>query len=93
MTAAQAQALDTYMGLNGVHVHALPPRTPENLANAIKRGWILAVRDPQYVQDLRQRGQDYAPITGEDLRKRIEEFKTLAPETVQILGKMYAGGN
>lgn len=93
MTAAQSQALDTYMGLNGVHVHALPPRTPENLANAIKRGWILAVRDPQYVQDLRQRGQDYAPITGEDLRKRIEDFKTLAPETVQILGKMYAGGN
>jgi hypothetical protein len=33
-----ALMLDTYLGLNGTHVHALPPRTPENLANAIKRG-------------------------------------------------------
>ena len=52
-----------------------------------------AYADPAYIEDLSSRGQDYSPLSGDQMRSRVEAFQKLPPEVIEIIGKMVQGGN
>jgi tripartite-type tricarboxylate transporter receptor subunit TctC len=92
-TPNQKAGLETYLGLNGVHVHILPPKTPENTVRVLKAAYSAALRDPELKTGLEQRGQEYNPLDGDDIRKRVDTFAASNKEVVEVVGNMVQGGN
>jgi hypothetical protein len=92
-TPNQKAALDAFLGLNGVHLHILPPRTPDNIVRVLKASYSAAIRDPELKAGLEQRGQEHNPIDGDELKKRVDAFAASNKEVVDIVGQMVQGGN
>jgi hypothetical protein len=92
-TPNQKAGLEMYLSLNGVHVHILPPRTPENTVRVLKAAYGAALRDPELQAGLEQRGQEFNPLDGDDIRKRVDMFSASNKEVVEVVGKMVQGGN
>jgi hypothetical protein len=92
-TPNQRAALETYLGLNGVHLHILPPKTPDNVARVLKAAYSAAINDPELIAGLNQRGLEHNPVDGDEVRRRVDVFAASNKEVVEIVGKMVQGGN
>jgi hypothetical protein len=92
-TPTQKAALEAYIGLKGVHLHILPPKTPDNIVKVLKTAYGQAIRDPELKTELEKRGQEYNPIEGDELRKRVDAFAASPKDVVETVGKMVQGGN
>ena len=69
---------------------ALPPKTPDNVANALTNSFYDTVADPEFRNAAVARNYDVGLKTGETLRQLIAEVKTLNPEVQSLLQQMYA---
>jgi len=74
----------------GERLFALPPRTPDNVANALIKSFYDTVADPEFQAAAVARNYDVGLKTGETLRQLIAEVKTLNPEVQGMLQQMYA---
>jgi hypothetical protein len=92
-TPAQKAGLELYHSLNGVHVHILPPRTPDNIVRVLKAAYAAALQDPELKAGLEQRGQEFNPLDGDAIRARVDRFAASDKEAVEVVGKMVQGGN
>jgi hypothetical protein len=92
-TPAQKAGFELYHSLNGVHVHFLPPRTPENTVRVLKAAYAAALQDPELRAGLEQRGQEFNPLDGDAIRQRVDRFSASDKEAVDVVGKMVQGGN
>lgn len=63
--------------------YVAPPALPDSHLAALQKGFMTALNDPDYRNDLKQRKQIAAPITGDELRKLVEVTLTASPETIK----------
>jgi hypothetical protein len=92
-TDTQKAGLEMYMSMNGVHVHILPPRTPDNIVRVLKASYAAALQDPELRAGLEQRGQEFNPLDGDQIRQRVDRLAAAPKEVVDVVGKMVQGGN
>jgi len=91
VTPDQKLAFDMNSRLStGERLFAIPPRTPDNIANALKKSFYDTVADPELQNAATSRNYDVGLKTGETLRQLIDEVKTLKPEVRDMLQQMYA---
>jgi tripartite-type tricarboxylate transporter receptor subunit TctC len=91
VTPDQRMAFDMNNRLStGERLFALPPRTPDNVANALTKSFYDTVADPEFRNAAVARNYDVGLKTGETLRQLIAEVKTLNPEVQSLLQQMYA---
>jgi hypothetical protein len=92
-TPTQKAGLEMYMSMNGVHVHILPPKTPENTVRVLKAAYAAALQDPELKAGLEQRGQEFNPFDGDQIRQRVDRLAAADKAVVEVVGKMVQGGN
>jgi len=90
VTPDQREALEVNFSLSsGERLFALPPRTPDNVAAAIRKGFYDTVNDPTFQQEIIRRNFEVGLKTGDQVRQEIEDAKRLRPEVLAILHEMY----
>lgn len=86
----QREALEVNFRLSsGERLFALPPRTPDNVVAALRKGFYDTVLDPAFQQEIIKRQFDVGLKTGDQVREEIEDAKRLRPEVLAILQEMY----
>ncbi len=91
VTLDQRMAFDMNNRLStGERLFALPPKTPDNVANALTKSFYDTVADPEFRNAAVARNYDVGLKTGETLRQLIAEVNTLNPEVQSLLQQMYA---
>jgi tripartite-type tricarboxylate transporter receptor subunit TctC len=74
-------------------VHILPPKTPENTVRVLKAAYAAALQDPELKAGLEQRGQEFNPLDGDQIRQRVDRLAAADKAVVEVVGKMVQGGN
>ncbi|MFN0074656.1 MAG: hypothetical protein ACKVVP_24500 [Chloroflexota bacterium] len=91
VTPDQRLAFDMNTRLSaGERLFALPPRTPDNVAAALRKSFYDTVADQEFQNAIVSRNYDVGLKTGETLRQLIDEVKQLSPEVQSLLQQMYA---
>jgi hypothetical protein len=94
VTPDQKAALDVNNRLSsGERMFALPPRTPDNIVAAIRKGFNDTVADPEFVAEMNRRNLEVGLKSAEAVRATIDEAKELKPEVFAILKQMYTPKN
>jgi tripartite-type tricarboxylate transporter receptor subunit TctC len=70
--------------VNGVlnRIYALPPATPKNRVNLLRKAFMDTMKDPEFLADTQKAKLDLDPIEGADLEKQVKELFKLDPALV-----------
>jgi tripartite-type tricarboxylate transporter receptor subunit TctC len=73
--------------------YAAPPGVPPERAQALQRAFMATQKDPAYLADAAKVGIEISPISGAEIRKRIEQIgKTPPAQLKRIENLITAGG-
>jgi hypothetical protein len=90
VTPDQRAALEANNELSsGERLFALPPRTPDNIVAAIRKGFNDTVNDPAFQAEMERRNLDVGLKSADALKETIEKAQRLKPEVFSILKQMY----
>ncbi len=62
--------------------YVAPPKFPADRLAALQKGFMAALNDPQYREDLKKRKQTADPVTADQLRKLVETTLTASSGTI-----------
>lgn len=91
-TASARAMLGTVMDALGsaARFYAIPPGTPVERRDVLRRGLLATVRDPACLQDARQSGITFDPMSGDELAARILEIFSLPPALLDQMKRAVA---
>jgi tripartite-type tricarboxylate transporter receptor subunit TctC len=61
--------------------YALPPGTPKDRVQLLRRAFLATLRDPEFVADARKARLDVSPTPGEEVERLVADLLTLDPAT------------
>ena len=64
---------------------ALPPGTPKERVQLLRRAFLATLRDPEFLADARKARLDVSPTPGEEVERLVADLFTLDPTTVARL--------
>ena len=70
--------------VNGVlnRFYALPPATPKNRVNLLRKAFMDTMKDPEFLADTQKAKLDIDPIDGAEIEKQVKELFKLEPALV-----------
>ena len=73
-----------------------PPEVPADRVAALNKAFEAALKDPELIADARKEKLDYAPTSGADLKKRVDELmatpRAIIDRTISLIGAKAFGG-
>ena len=60
-----------------VRPYLLPPGTPKNLVETLRKGFMAAIRDPELLAEANRARLEINPASGEDLARNVKELMLL----------------
>lgn len=60
-----------------VRPYLLPPGTPKNLVDILRKGFMAAIRDPELLAEASRARLEINPASGEDLERNVKELMLL----------------
>jgi tripartite-type tricarboxylate transporter receptor subunit TctC len=61
--------------------YALPPGTPKDRVQLLRRAFLATLRDPEFLADARKARLDVGPTPGEEVERLVADLFTLDPAT------------
>jgi hypothetical protein len=61
--------------------YALPPGTPKDRVQLLRRAFVATLRDPEFLADARKARLDVVPTPGEEVERLVADLFTLDPAT------------
>ena len=65
--------------------YVLPPGTPKNRVNLLRRAFMATMKDPEFLADTEKAKLDLDPIDGAEIEKQVRELFKLEPALVSKL--------
>lgn len=79
-------------GINSVDVinrgYSLPPETPDERVKILQRAFMATMEDPEFIAETKKANLDLSPLSGPDLKARVDEVFAMKPELVEILREL-----
>ncbi len=73
-----------------------PPGVPADRVAALEKAFGEALRDPAVIADAKREKLDYAPLTGAELKERVDSFmatpKSVIDRTIELVGAASVSG-
>ena len=69
-------------------VYALPPQTPEDRVEILRKAFMAVMRDHEFLADTEKLNLDVRPVGGEDTERMVGEYFNLAPDLREKLRKL-----
>ncbi len=66
-------------------LYVLPPETPKEIVQILRKALMDAVKDPALVEEANKAKLDLNPLTGEEMEKTLEGLFNLSPDLVKKL--------
>jgi len=66
----------------------LPPGIPAERLNILREAFIKLMVDPAFLADVKKRGLEAKPSTGEELEKLAKEVMAQPPEVIERVAKL-----
>ena len=73
-----------------VRVYATAPRTPKDRLQTLRTAFAQTLTDPEFVADAKKINIDINPLSGEDVKKTVDDLFKLPPPLVSKLSAMLA---
>jgi len=68
-----------------IRPYVLPPGTPKERVQILRRAFVETLRDPQFVADAKKSKLDLDPLTGEELERTVVGLLKMSPATLAKL--------
>lgn len=68
-----------------IYPNVLPPGTPKDRVQTLRRAFVDTLKDPQFVADAKKSKLDLDPLTGEELEKTVAGLLKTSPATLAQL--------
>jgi tripartite-type tricarboxylate transporter receptor subunit TctC len=68
-----------------IYPYVLPPGTPKDRVQTLRKGFVDTLKDPQFVADAKKSKLDLDPLTGEELEKTVAGLLKTSPATLARL--------
>lgn len=68
-----------------IYPYVLPPGTPKDRVQTLRKGFVDTLKDPQFVADAKKSKLDLDPLTGEELEKTVAGLLKTSPATLAKL--------
>jgi tripartite-type tricarboxylate transporter receptor subunit TctC len=89
-TAEQTNVLKLFLGSDEMgHPIAMPPDTPRDRVEAVRKALMAMVKDPEFLADAAKRHLDLLPGSHEELEKVVAEAFAASPAEIEIAKKYY----
>jgi tripartite-type tricarboxylate transporter receptor subunit TctC len=72
--------------------YAAPPRVPPERAQALQQAFMATQKDPAYLEDAKKVGIEISPISGAEIRKRIEQIAKTPPAQLKRIENLITAG-
>jgi tripartite-type tricarboxylate transporter receptor subunit TctC len=72
--------------------YAAPPGVPPERAQALERAFMATQKDPAYLEEAKKVGIEISPISGADIRKRIEQIAKTPPAQLKRIESLITAG-
>jgi tripartite-type tricarboxylate transporter receptor subunit TctC len=73
-----------------VRVYVTTPRTPKDRLQILRRAFMNTLTDPEFVSEMKKSNLDINPLTGEEVRKIVDNLFKLNPALLAKLAKILA---
>jgi tripartite-type tricarboxylate transporter receptor subunit TctC len=73
-----------------VRVYVTTPRTPKDRLQILREAFMRTLSDPEFLAETRKTNLDVNPLTGEEVKKIVDELFKLKPEVVAKLANILA---
>jgi tripartite-type tricarboxylate transporter receptor subunit TctC len=73
-----------------VRVYVTAPRTPKDRVQTLRSGFARTLTDPEFVAETKKINIDINPVTGDEVKKIVDELFKLPPPLVAKLAAMLA---
>jgi tripartite-type tricarboxylate transporter receptor subunit TctC len=70
---------------------AAPPGVPADRVEALRRALDAAVKDPAFLAEAAKANMKVVPVTGEELKQRMDELIATPPDIIQKTGTLIGG--
>lgn len=70
---------------------AAPPGVPSDRVAILRKAFQAVVNDPVFVQEVKKRGLDLEPSTGDEVQQVVEKILTVKPSVVQAMKAVLTG--
>jgi tripartite-type tricarboxylate transporter receptor subunit TctC len=78
----ETASLNTYLA-------AFPPGVPADRVAALRDAWLKTWADPDLKQELARTAFNFAPVSGQDTEKVINDFLSMTPEEGKNIGQLF----
>ncbi len=90
--AADRELVELYQTQAGlVRVYIMPPETPKDRVQAMRKAFIDTVRSKEFQEDVDKAKSEAIPQTGEEIEAIIKKMYNSSPELLERLGKAVQG--
>lgn len=79
--AARRKCRNAYI----IYPNVLPPGTPKDRVQTLRKAFVDTLKDPQFVADAKKSKLDLDPVTGEELEKIVAGLLKTSPATLAQL--------
>ena len=73
-----------------VRVYVTTPRTPKDRLQILRSAFMNTLSDPEFLAETKKTNLDVNPLTGEEVKKIVDELFKLKPEVVSKLANILA---
>ena len=73
-----------------VRVYVTTPRTPKDRLQILRSAFMDTLADPEFLAETRKTNLDVNPLTGEEVKKIVDELFKLQPAVVSKLANILA---
>jgi tripartite-type tricarboxylate transporter receptor subunit TctC len=74
-----------------VRVYATSPGTPKDRLQILRKAFMGTLADPEFVAETKKINLDINPLTGEEVKKIVDDLFKLPPSTITKLAAVLAG--
>jgi len=68
----------------------MPPGTPANMVQAVRRGFDATMKDPDFLEDARKGMMEVDPLTGEEMKASLERNYKAEPALIKRAAELLA---
>jgi hypothetical protein len=71
------------------YLAAMPPGVPADRLAAVRDAWLKTWNDPELKQDLSKTQFRFAPVSGEETERVIQQLMAMSPEEGKRIGQVF----